>query len=249
MKNLLKQRHKQLIIFLTLSLLAFSFFLVLSNKQKFYFAIGNSLFGGNVGFMTMYRPTEAEYFFIKSIESADKPLMWTNYQLSRLSFIRGDLSRAILYANKELELYPDNCRTYYIRGLVYGYQEKLDQAIRDFEMFNSSCVMDSWAGHNDLAWFYFRKGDLLKALSTVESVIYKDTNSLNPWLQNTYGTILLNLGRETEAKDALRKALYFTENMTEEDWGRSYPGNDPRIYKEGLDSMRAIIKKNLLLLR
>lgn len=248
MTYLPQQKHKRILLFVSLLVIILFVSSVLLHKQQFYFTIGNTLFGGKIGFLTIYRPTEAEYFFIKSMESGQRPLMWTNYQLSRLSFIRGELSRAILYANKELELYPSNCRTYYVRGLVYGYLEKLDQAISDFETFNTSCVLDSWAGHNDLAWFYFRKGDLLKALSAVESVIYRDTNSLNPWLQNTYGTILLNLGREDEARDALLKALYLAENLSEEDWGRAYPGNDPRIYKEGLDSMKTIIRKNISLL-
>lgn len=223
-------------------------FVIMSDKQKVYLAVGNMLFGESVGPFTIYQPTLAEYFLLQSNETGSQPLKWANYQLARLAFVRGDYTRAIHYSNEELRLYPSNCRTHYIRGLVYGYMDKLDLAIDDFEIFNTSCVRDSWAGHNDLAWFYFRKGDLQKALAIVELVIYKDTNSLNPWLQNTYGTILLNLGRHDEARDALLKARYLADNLTEEEWGKSYPGNDPRIYGEGLNSMRKIIEKNLLLL-
>ena len=36
--------------------------------------------------------------------------------------------------------------------------------------------------------------------------------------------------------------------MTEEAWGKAYPGNDPRIYKTGLQAMKLSVESNLKLL-
>lgn len=203
--------------------------------------IGN-LFFGKVP--TMYNVNVAQFFF----KRAASPFFgntppFTNYQLSRTYFIQGDFDNAIYYANKELDLYPENCRTHYIRGLTYGYMNDLDNAIEDFETFNTSCVKDSWAGHNDLAWFYFRKGDIEGMLRTMEKVVSK--NETNPWVQNAYGIALLNLGRYEEAVIAFKKALTVANAMTEKDWGVAYPGNSPRIYERGLLNMRKTLQENL----
>lgn len=204
-------------------------------------ALGN-LFFGKVP--SLYNVTLAQFFF----KQASNPLFgdapqYTHYQLSRTYFIQGDFDNAIYYANKELDLYPENCRTHYIRGLTYGYMNDLDNAIEDFETFNTSCVKDSWAGHNDLAWFYFRKGDIAGMLRTMEKVVSK--NETNPWVQNAYGIALLNLGRYEEAVIAFKKALTVANTMTEKDWGVAYPGNSPRIYERGLLNMRKTLQENL----
>lgn len=236
---------------------AFSVFLVLivftslyvlhRNKFEIYYNIGNTMFGGVVLGQTFYDIDSAEYFLTQANQKKE-PKIWTNYQLSRINFIRGDFPHAIYFANEELRLYPKNCRTHYIRGLTYGYMNKLDQAIADFEIFNA-CFPDTWAGHNDLAWFWFRKGDMKKVIEVIEHVINKDNNATSPWLQNTYGVALMNVGRYFEAETALHMAKYLASNMTEEGWGKSYPGNNPEIYGEGLTAMRQSINKNLLILK
>ena len=70
-------------------------------------------------------------------------------------------------------------------------------------------------------------------------------NPGNPWLLTTYGTALLNLGKKNEARDILSQALEKAENLTAEEWGRAYPGNNPKIYGEGLEAMKATIRTNL----
>lgn len=203
---------------------------------------GNLFFGKVSSF---YNVSVAQFFFKRATSPffGDSPL-FAHYQLSRTYFIKGNFDMAIYYANKELELYPENCRTHYIRGLTYGYMNNLDSAIKDFETFNTSCVKDSWAGHNDLAWFYFRKGDIEGMLRTIEKVATK--NETNPWVQNAYGIALLNLGRYEEASIAFKKALTVANAMKEKDWGVAYPGNSPRVYEQGLNSMRDTIKENLV---
>ena len=215
-------------------------------RHRIYYSIGNIAFGGKVLGVTFYNIAIAETFFSKAAESTLED-RWVNYQLSRINFIKGDLQRAIYFANRELELYPDNCRTHYIRGLTYGYMERLDEAIQDFEVFNT-CFPDTWAGHNDLAWFWFRKGDMKKVIEVIEKTIQVGTNAASPWLQNTYGVALMNTGHYVRAENAFLMAKYLANNMTKEDWGKAYPGNDPKIYEQGLNSMRLSIQKNLELL-
>lgn len=230
-----------LIIFIFLSIMTTLFFY----RQNILFALGNQFFGGKIYKTTLYDIDVAQTFFELSDDSKDKNIKWLDYQLSRIHFIRGDLTTAISYADKELITHPDNCRTHYIRGLAYAYRdtnEALDQAINDFETFNI-CFPGTWAGHNDLAWFWFRKGNMEKVIRVSEEVTGKYPN--NPWIQNTYGTALLNVGRYAEAEKALLAAKGAADAMTEEMWGVAYPGNDPRIYSKGLNAMRKSIDDNL----
>jgi hypothetical protein len=89
-----------------------------------------------------------------------------------------------------------------------------------------------------------------KVISIAEEAFKNNsTNATSPWLQNTYGTALMNVGRYLEADNALRMAQYLAGNMTEQDWGKAYPGNDPLIYGKGLESMRTTINNNLLILK
>ncbi len=233
-------------IWLSILILFFvSIFFIYQNRYIIYFEFGNRAFGGKIMNHTFYNIYAAEYFLTKANEK-DLPLEWTNYQLSRINFIRGNLIQAIYFANEELRLYPNNCRTHYIRGLAYGYAEDLDNAISDFEIFNK-CFPNSWAGHNDLAWFWFKKGDTKKVIQIIEKV--KDFNMGSAWVQNTYGVALMNEGRYNEAEKALLSAKQNSANMTEEDWGKSYPGNNPLIYKKGLTKLRESIDSNLRILQ
>jgi tetratricopeptide (TPR) repeat protein len=231
---------------LFIMLLLVILFLSIFYKHKIYNSLGNLMFGSKIGNYTIYNLELADFFLTLAADKK-QPDIWTNYQLSRINFIQGNYNEAIIFANTELKFYPENCRTYYIRGLTNAYGQDLDSAIKDFEKFNT-CFPDSWAGHNDLAWLWFRKGDNKKVIETVELALNKNTNSLSPWLQNTYGVALMNSGRYFEAENALLMAKYLADNMQEKDWGKSYPGNDPQIYGAGLESMRNTINNNILIL-
>ncbi len=209
-------------------------------RQSILFYAGSVFFEGR-----LYNVGVAKSLLILADKSDDTKIKWLNYQLARVYFIEGGLSTSIMYANKELQYHPKNCRTHYIRGLAFAYFERLDAAIADFETFNT-CFPLTWAGHNDLAWFWFRKGDMKKVIEVSEKVtsIYPT----NPWIQNTYGTALMNVGRYTDAKKALSAAKKSADAMSEKDWGIAYPGNNPRVYKKGLYEMRRSIDSNLELL-
>jgi tetratricopeptide (TPR) repeat protein len=171
--------------------------------------------------------------------------MFANYQLSRTYFIQGKLDTALFYAQRELELYPENKRTYYILGLTLGYMNREEEAIDAFGKF-IEWKPSTWAGRNDKAWLEFRIGRIDDAITTMTPItVYTD----NPWIQNTYGTLLLNKGKYDEAKIAFTYAQRITDAMTEETWGKAYPGNDPRIYGTGLRAMKLSIANNLELIK
>jgi len=207
-----------------------------------YFKVGNIFFGK---VPTLYNVTLAEFFFAR----ATQPVIgiappYAHYQLSRTHFIQGSFDESIRAAERELELYPDHIRTHYILGLTLGYMSREEEAIDAFGEFIKT-YPQSWAARNDRAWLQFRIGDFEGGLETIEPVASLIENA---WVQNTYGTLLMNQARYEEAKVAFDHAKRVADSMTEEDWGRAYPGNDPRVYGMGLENMRASIEKNLTIL-
>jgi tetratricopeptide (TPR) repeat protein len=205
-------------------------------------AMGNVFFGK---VPALYNVTLAQFFFRQSSSPLfGKAAPYAHYQLSRTYFIQGNLMEAVDEAEKELMLYPDHVRTYYILGLTYGYLNQEKKAIEMFSKFIEANSI-SWAARNDQAWLQFRIGDIDGALATIEPIAY-DTN--NPWVQNTYGTLLMNKKKYAQAKTAFLNAKKIVDTMTEESWGRAYPGNDPRIYRIGLNAMKLSIESNLNLL-
>lgn len=203
------------------------------------FAAGNYYFEGGA-----YDTEKAKARYLETLALAPQ-YPGVHYQLSRIYFIEGRLPDALTEINKELEYYPEYKRSHYVRGLVYGYLEWYELAAEDFEEF-LRWKPESWAGHNDLAWIYFSMGEYPKVLDVAERGL--KYNPDNVWLLNSYGLALMNVGRKDEARSALEKASVLAAAMNPDAWGRAYPGNDPRIYGEGLAAFRASIERNLKLL-
>ncbi len=204
--------------------------------------IGNAFFGT---LPKLYNVTLAQFFFEKSAYPLfGQSYPFAHYQLSRTHFIQGNFNVAIEEAKKELDIYPDNIRTYYILGLTYGYMNQERKAIEAFGKF-IEYNPTSWAARNDKAWLEFRIGDIDAGLQTIQPVAH-DIN--NPWVQNTYGTLLLNKKMYEEAKIAYLYAKKASEQLSETSWGKAYPGNDPRIYGIGLSAMKLSIESNIKLL-
>jgi tetratricopeptide (TPR) repeat protein len=165
--------------------------------------------------------------------------------LSRTYFINGDLYRAIGEAEKELVLYPENTRTYYVLGLTYGYMNRERDAIAAFSKY-IEYYPGSWPARNDKAWLQFRIGDIDGAIATIQPIV--DSFPYTVWVQNTYCSLLISKGEHAEAKKYCTYAKTAADKMIERDWGRSYPGNDPRVYGVGLRAMRMSIDDNLTLI-
>lgn len=205
--------------------------------------LGNVFFGN---YESLYNIKFSRLFFTyASYPIIGKPPIYAHYQLSRTYFIEGDLKTALSEVKKELEFYPENMRAYYMLGLTLGYMNKEEEAIDAFSKF-IEWNPTSWAARNDKAWLQFRIGDISGAIETIKPVIDKKDN---PWVQNTYGTLLMNKKNYSEAKNAFLNAKQSLEKLGEGHWGQAYPGNDPRIYSIGLDSMKKSIEENILLLK
>lgn len=225
-------------IFLGAVFVCVAYFLLMPST---HLRVGN-LFFGEVP--KLYNLKLAQAFFTYSaVPMLGTPPKYANYQLSRTYFIEGKLNTALELANKEIELHPNNYRTYYILGLTAGYLNREIEAIEYFSKFIEHHPF-SWAARNDKAWLQFRVGDVEGGLQTL--VPLKELN--NPWIQNTYGTLLLNINDISGAKAAFKKAESIVSGMTETEWGGAYPGNDPRIYTVGLSAMRTSIANNLELI-
>lgn len=206
------------------------------------YKIGDTFFGKAP---SLYNVNLAQFFFLQaSYPLFGKTVPYAHYQLSRTYFIKGDLDAALLEAHKELELYPDEERTHYILGLTYGYLNQEPEAIEEFGKV-IAWIPERWAPRNDKAWLEFRIGRIDDALKTMGPVTNLTDNA---WVQNTYGTLLMNKGKYIQAKQAFLYAKTAAEKLTVEDWGKTYPGNDPRVYQKGLTEMRLSIESNLALL-
>lgn len=210
--------------------------------SRLYFEIGN-IFFGNVP--VLYNVTLAQVFFQQaSYPFVGKASKLSHHQFSRTYFIQGDLDQALTEAKKEIELYPENIKTYYIIGLTLGYMNREQEAVEAFGKYLEANPY-SWAARNDRAWLQFRIGDIDGAIETIVPVSHVTENA---WVQNTYGTLLMNKKQYKEARVAFEYAKKAADVMTDESWGRAYPGNDPRIYGVGLRAMRISIEENLKLL-
>jgi len=203
--------------------------------------IGDIFFGG---VSKLYNVNLAQFFFTyAAYPPLGKPASYAHHQLSRTYFIKGNLERSVEEAYKEIEVYPEHWNTHYVLALTLGYMNREEEAIEAFGKF-LEYKPESWAARNDRAWLQFRIGDIDGALETMEPVAsYID----NPWVQNTYGTLLLNKKQYGEARIAFEHAQRGANALTEEMWGIAYPGNDPRVYADGLRAMRDAIGNNLRL--
>jgi tetratricopeptide (TPR) repeat protein len=200
------------------------------------FAIGNFFFGGGA-----YDVKLAGKFYEMTLKK-DPEFPRANYQLGRTYFIRGDFSASWYYIEKEIKYYPDFPKSYYMRGLIFGYVNHLDAAENDFKKF-LSLKPNSWAGYNDLSWVYFKKGDFRSMEDSARRGIAIQRG--NPWLLNALGLALFNEGRLVEAEYYFKVSIDRFEALGPRGWGVAYPGNDPKIYKEGYEATLKVIRDNL----
>lgn len=215
-------------------------FFVFSNDANKLVQKGNYYF--NVGGDGRYDLKKAERYFRKALE-IDPAVSDAWHQRARIDFLRGDFDGALAKINTQIELHGDSLMSsYYIRGLIYGYTKDFANAEKDFLKFLEWEKMN-WATYNDLSWIYFQQGDYEKTLKTAEAGLAYHPN--NPWLLNMAGISSLNLDDIDNARAYLEKALVWAETLTEKDWHKAYPGNDPRVAGQGITEMKEAIHANL----
>jgi tetratricopeptide (TPR) repeat protein len=211
-----------------------------SHDPVLFLKIGDSYFGDGA----VYDIKKAEAAYTRAIE-LQPDFLEAHFQLGRIHFIGGRFESARIEMSTVLRIDPEFKRAYYMQGLISGYKGDYDDAIWGFSEFIKRDSFN-WAGYNDLAWIYFKQGEYEKTRDTAAAGL-KQAHG-NPWLNNIYGTALLNLGEKEAARKALETALQASERMSPSDWGRAYPGNNPALYAAGLEETRSVIRHNLGLL-
>lgn len=174
-------------------------------------------------------------------------LVW--YQLGRIDFLNGDFDEALQKFATQVEYFGEEVpNVYYMIGLTYGYKARLtnepedwkqaeDNFIKAVEFFNKA----PWP-YVDLAWIYFSQGKFQEMKPVLEKGLSVDSN--NPWLLNMYGLALFNTGDTELAYEYFVFAEEMAEKLTVEEWGKSYPGNNPEIWGKGLLEFKTMIAKN-----
>ncbi|MBI2054951.1 MAG: tetratricopeptide repeat protein [Candidatus Sungbacteria bacterium] len=201
--------------------------------------LGNYYFNGGA-----YDLAKAERAYRKAVV-ADPKILWGHYQLARIIFVKGKYAEALAEINKELEANPENLRSLYVRGLIYGYGGNLAAAEDDFRRFTEWAPKE-WAGYNDLAWILQKEAKYEKAEKILNSAFKEALNAeKNPWLWNGLGVAELNLGKFEEAKKAFESAQKLADGLSLADWQAAYPGNNPEAAENGLGAFKDAITTNL----
>lgn len=212
------------------------------NPDNAELALSIGYYSFNTFGRSSYDLERAEYYLYRSLE-LDPMVRSGWHQLARIDFLRGNLGAGLIKINRQIELHGDSFPSaYYIRGLIYAFGNRLEEAERDF-LHYVSLLEEEWAGNNDLAWVYFRQGKYEQALEYADKgLVHSPTN---PWLLTMKGIALINLDRKSEAREPLKEAHIEAAKLTRDDWVRAYPGNNPAIAEQGLAEMRAAIEANL----
>jgi len=201
--------------------------------------IGNRAFG-----LGSYDIQLAERAFRKAI-AIDPGILWGHYQLARILFVEGKFAEAEAEIDQELTHNQTNLRSLYVRGLIRANSENLPGAVLDFKEFTTWAPTE-WAGYNDLAWVLAKEKKYAEAESALkEGIVHARGGDKNPWLWDALGVAQLNLNQASAALSSLQKAQTFAESLTDADWKKAYPGNDPAFAESGVAAMRSGILKNL----
>ncbi len=194
----------------------------------------------------------AQYYYEKAIAEDPKmdPQLW--YQSGRVDFINGDFDSALAKFEQQIVHFGDRIpNVYYMIGLTYGYKaretgnaEEWQKGAEAFETFITYAPSSPWP-RVDLAWIYFSQGRYEDMIPVLEEGLQHRPE--NPWLLNMYGLALLNTGEKEKAHTTFSFAYEQALKLSELDWGRSYPGNDPKTWGLGLQEFRDLINKNVIL--
>ncbi len=239
------QMLKEKIFFVAITYIFLLAMLAISYVWFFPKTIAGELFFG--GYAPLYNIKLAKFSYEQSLRFDAVngiPPPYAHYQLSRIAFIQGDLRTALNEIDIELEVYPAHMHANYVKGLTLAYMRRDQEAIDAFAKFIVYKPL-SWAARNDKAWLHFRLGDIDEALDTIIPAVVPYPE--NPWVLNTYGVMLMNKGEYAEAQKQLSRGLLVVNQMTEKEWGESYPGNSPQIWERGLDVFRKSLAENLVL--
>lgn len=190
----------------------------------------------------LYNILHAMEFYNRAF-ALDPRYPFLQHQLARVAFLKGDLAEALARINLELKHNPDpDPSSLYVRGLIAGYMGRYQDSIADYERY-LEFDPSNWAAVNDLAWVLL-KADRPKdaAVATREALALWPEN---PWLLNTQAIALYEMNAFERAYESIQKAQKNSAYITERDWLVAYPGNDPRIARDGIAVLRKSIRDNM----
>ncbi len=204
------------------------------------FALGEKYFNADGG--GHYDIKRARHFYYYTLyENPSHPLVYL--QIARTSFVSGMFDNALIEVNHQIEKYGDQTPSaYYVRALIYGFQQEHGKAAVDFEKY-IALVPEKWFSYNDVAWSYMQNKEFEKALVAVDKGLVIDPE--NAWLLVTKSAILVELGRYEEARPIAERSVAAAAKITPQQWQEMYPGNDPALTAEGIATMIETSKANL----
>lgn len=190
----------------------------------------------------VYDVARAQSLFEKTLE-LDPVYPYTHHQLGRIAFLRGDYVTALRHIDEELTLNLEpSPSTYYVRGLILGFMGRYDEAAKGFERF-LAVTPENWAALNDYAWVLLKAGRIEEAAVAAEKGLVFAPD--NPWLLNSAAIALYETGEVSQALVRARAAAEAAARVTEEEWLRAYPGNDPQLAGEGVASFQKSTLENI----
>jgi Flp pilus assembly protein TadD len=193
-----------------------------------------------------YDIDRAEALYLKAA-ALDDTYPYVNHQLARINFLKGNLGTALLYIDKEIELHGEQeANTYYVRGLIEGYMQNYDAAVKDYAYFVTKQPND-WAAINDYAWVLLKDKKFKEAEEASAGGLVRHPD--NPWLLNSHSIALYELHRYSESLKDAEAAQAAVAKLSLARWSGAYPGNDPSSASQGLGSFKAAVQKNINMLR
>lgn len=198
-----------------------------------------------------YDMLKAKAYYQQALREDDtNPLAW--YQLGRVYFIEGNFDDALSSFETLNTRFPNVVPNVdYMIGLTYGYKARTTNNQEDWKKAEDAFLRfiekapTSPYPRVDLAWVYFSQGKFTEMKAPLEAGLTYAPH--NPWLLNMYGLALLNTGEQKKALNQFNEAHEQALLLTVEDWGRTYPGNDPALWEKGLEEFRTLIEKNIAL--
>lgn len=165
------------------------------------------------------------------------------HALARIAFLRGDLDAALGYIDAQIRYHSDvTPASYYMRGLIKGFMKDYNGAADDYGTY-LELDPTNWAAATDRAWVLLQAGRPHEALSTIDSVY--DLWRTNPWILNMRATALYETGDFALARETALEAARAVAVVTEEEWLRAYPGNDPLVAADGILQFQEAVRSNV----
>lgn len=184
----------------------------------------------------------AEHFFLIA-GHADPNVGNVYHELARISFLRGNLNVALEQIDEQIQKHGDSDPSaYYVRGLIEGYKGDYFDAAKEYERF-LTFQPKNWAALNDYAWVLLKANRPKDAYDAAKRGLAFDPS--NPLLLNTSAIALYEMGDLKNAKIQAQNAVAAGKMLTDEEWLRAYPGNDPQIAGQGIETFQKAAEANM----